>query len=264
MPVPNDYWPPFSPGEYARRHRLIRDLLARQGLDALVIYGTHHTPFTDPGQINITWAAGYAGFFHSYLVFPAAGEPSLVIPLGPWHLDNARELSAIPDVRGDVDVVACVIDRLRALGLSRGRLGIVGTMEWIDQSIPWRHHERLRAALPEASLELVSKEYEDLRVVKSPEELAVTERAAGIADEAHEVLNRAARPGVTNTDLFNAVLAVVHERGGRINMCHLGSTSTLNPDMFYADPLPVNRPLQAGDVILTELCAGVAGYFAKI
>jgi len=264
MRAPNDNWPHFSEEEYARRFEMVRAFMRERGFDGLAIYGTHYTPFTDPGHVNVTWLAAYAPLCQSYIVFPLEGEPTLFIIFAPWHLPNARAISVIRDVRGGFDIADQAAARLEEAAGGRGRIGIVGTMHWINASIPEGHLDIFRRRMPGAAFEVVTSAYEDLRLCKSEEEIAFMERAAGICDAAHLELNAAVRSGVTDADLFRAALKAVHKRGGRINMCHIQSTSTLNPEMNYAFPLAVNRPLQSGDVILTELCAGVHGYFCKI
>jgi Xaa-Pro aminopeptidase len=264
MRAPNDYWPHFSEEEYASRAAKVRAFMRKRGLDCLAIYGTHYTPFTDPGHVNVTWLAAYAPLCQSYIVFPQEGEPTLFIIFAPWHLPNAKEISTIQDVRGGFDIATGVAGQLEKVAGKQGRIGIVGTMHWINVSIPQAHFDLFQQRMPEAIFEVVTGAYEDLRLCKSNEEIALMERSAEVCDAAHIELNAAARSGVTDADLLRVALKAVHKRGGRINMCHIQSTSTLNPSMNYAFPLAVNRPLQTGDIILTELCAGIHGYFCKI
>ncbi|MEE9257177.1 MAG: M24 family metallopeptidase, partial [bacterium] len=264
MRAPNDNWPHFSEAECERRFETVRRFMRERGFDCLLIHGAHYTPFTDPGHVNVTWLAAYAPLNQSYIVLPLEGDPTLFITFAPWHIGNAEAIGVIADVRGGFDIAARAAARVEEAAGAEGKIGIVGSMHWINVSIPQAHFEELQRRMPRASFETVTGDYEDLRLSKSAEEIALMERAAEICDAAHHELNAAARPGVTDAELFRVALKAVHRRGGRINMCHILSTSTLNPAMNYAFPLSVNRALQTGDIVLTELCAGVHGYFCKI
>jgi Xaa-Pro aminopeptidase len=265
MLTPNDFFPPFSPGEYERRRRVIRESMRERGLDCLVVYGAHHWAGTDSGQVNAVYLANYAAIPHGYVILPLDAEPTLFLSFG-GHLTNAREISAVEDVRvGGFDLVPAVAARLEELGLGSGRIGIVGPLpSWWTNTIPVEHHAYLTGRFPGARFETVSDWYEGFRLAKSDEEIERMRRAAALTDQAQEAVIRAARVGVRHSDLRRLVEEVVGQAGGRYPFSHVGSTSMANPDRVYPDFYPTHRTIAAGDVVMTEVAAGYGLYFGKL
>ena len=52
MLASNHYFPPFSPEEYQRRYRVLREAMKEAGLDCLLVYGAISLAGNDTGQIN--------------------------------------------------------------------------------------------------------------------------------------------------------------------------------------------------------------------
>lgn len=263
MSVANDWWPRFSEAEYQRRYARLREAMRERGLDCLVVYGTAIFFGTDPGSPNLAYLAGYGPGCQGYVVFPLEGEPTLLIYVAS-HVANARLISVIPDVRGGTDLGGLASQRVRELGYEQGRIGIVGNFAWANISIPHEHYQALAEQLPGARLEIVSQWYEDLRLRKSDEELQFMAAGGAICDRAHEALRATAAPGLTEVALHNDVLRTVHAASGRIAFGHVGSTSMREPSMNYPNFYPLNRVVQWGDVIMTELTGGYGGYFGKL
>jgi len=265
MLAPNDYFPPFSEQEYANRRRTIQASMKQKGLDCLIIYGAYHWGGTDTGQVNAIYLSNYAAIPHSYVVLPLTEDPTLFISFGR-HITNAKECAAIEDVRvGGFDLITAVGARLKELGLEKGRIGIVGPLPtWWTITLPHEHHEHLTKTFPNASFETVTDWYEDFRLMKSAEEIALMEKAGALCDVAHEELFLASKVGARHSDLRGILDAVANRFGGRYPFSHVGSTSMTNPDRFYPDFFPTHRALKAGEVVTTEVAMGYGLYFGKI
>jgi Xaa-Pro aminopeptidase len=259
----NDWWPKFSEGEYRRRYDALRAAMAERGIDCLAIYGAPLFFGTDPGAPNLVYLSAYAPGLHGYVVFPREGEPMLAIYVA-GHLANARELSAIADVRGGTDLPGLIRERVRELGCTEGTIGIVGNFAWSNASVPLEHYQALQKDLPDATLEIVTEWYEQHRLAKSDEEIQFMGAGAAICDSAFEAFRRMAAPGVTDVALHNEALRAVHAQGGRIAFGHVGSTPMREPAMTYPSFYPSNRVLQRGDAVMTELTGGFGGYFGKV
>lgn len=89
----------FSPGEYQRRHELARGKMARDGLDALILTGSPNIYSMGGG---VTWASGLIDErgLGQYMILPRAGEPMLIYPHAGCHIEVARQMVGIDDVRG--------------------------------------------------------------------------------------------------------------------------------------------------------------------
>jgi len=261
--VRNDWWPSFSTDEFRRRYDRLRRAMAERDLDCLAVYGTPLFFGTDPGAPNLVYLSAYAPGLHGYVVFPREGEPMMAIYVA-GHLANARKLSVIDDVRGGTDLPSMIQERVRELGYTRGKIGIVGNFAWSNASVPHEHYEALKSGLPEAKLEIVTDWYEENRLAKSHEEIEFMQAGASICDLAFDAFRQMAAPGVSDVSLHNEALRVVHAQGGRIAFGHVGSTSMREPQMTYPDFYASNRVLQRGDVLMTELTGGYGGYFGKL
>ncbi len=265
MVAENDFYPPFSEAEYKRRYQKIREFMKKDGLDCLIVYGAYAWMGTDQGQINAVYLSNYAGFIQTYVVFPLKDDPTLLITFG-GHVENARDLSVIKDVRCfGPEIEKGVGERLKELSLEKAAIGIVGPLAaQFRISIPVEHHQYLTTIFPQAKFKVVTKEFEDLRLLKSAEEIKYMEKAAVMTDLAQEEIFLATKPGVRHSDLHQIAFSVAGRCGGKVSMAHVSSTPMSNPQRCYPDPFPTHRTVAAGDVVMTELCVGYGGYFGKI
>ncbi len=261
--VTNDWWPRFSANEYRRRYDMLREAMGKRGLDCLAVYGAPLFFGTDPGGPNLAYLAAYAPAVHGYVILPREGDPTLAIYVAT-HAANAREITIIKDVRGGTDLPGLVRDRVREAACERGHIGIVGNFAWANASIPHEHYQALTTLLPQAKLEIVTPWYEELRLVKSAEEIEFMAAAAAICDCAFDGFRKMAAPTMTDAALHSEALRIVHSQGGRTAFGHVGSTSMREPNMTYPSFYPTNRVLQRGDTVMTELTGGYGGYFGKI
>ena len=120
MLAPNHYFPPFSHKEYERRYGVLLEEMKAAGLDCLIIYGAVSLGGNDTGQINAQYISNFAGVGHTYVVFPVNAAPTLHIGM-PLHVENARDISAIQDVRTGIEIEISVSDRLKELGFKKGQ-----------------------------------------------------------------------------------------------------------------------------------------------
>ncbi|MCC7105843.1 MAG: aminopeptidase P family protein [Chloroflexi bacterium] len=264
MLAENPYIPPFSRGEFARRQAMVQAAMRERGLDCLVIFGGDRSAGTDVGQPNAVYLSNYAPLSASYVVVPASGAPTLVMR-HHFHLPNAKEIGALEDARASEEVEHGVADRLKELGVERGRIGLVGSgVTFPNWSIPHEHFQHLQATLPGATFENVSGWYEDLRLLKSEEELALMERAGDLTSFAYEELLLSTKPGARHADLRRVVEYAAFRLGGNYSFILIGSTSMDQPDMPFPSAVPTYRTVEQGHVVLTEIPIGLGNYSAKI
>src|SRR3990172_9468476 len=81
----------FSDAEFARRHEAARKLMARDGLDALILTGGPDI-YSHGG--GVAWGAGLLDDrgMCQYMVLPLKGEPTLIYPHYGCHIEAAREI----------------------------------------------------------------------------------------------------------------------------------------------------------------------------
>jgi Xaa-Pro aminopeptidase len=241
----------FSPAEYQRRANLTQAWLEENDLDALVVYASTY------GGDNVRWLTGFRPRHDTYLIWPQAGEPALLTQLFN-HVPNAQRVSVISDVRwGGPDSAITLANILQEQGITRGQVGLVGRMPYLD-------YQTVSATLPKLGWTDAGKDYVSLRLVKSAEELAWLRQGAAHTDAAMAALAKVARPGVSEHELAAAIEAAYTAGGGEHGIHFLSTTPMAAPQSYVPAQTQSSRTLVRGDVIISELSAGVGGYAGQI
>ncbi|MHB8469781.1 MAG: M24 family metallopeptidase, partial [Gaiellaceae bacterium] len=215
---------------------------------------------------NGFWLSQWQDLHHAYLVVPRADDQHAALLVGlANHVPNARELSDVPVVEwGGYDPGETVARRLAALGIERGRVGLVGVDATWNVGMPWQHYLRVRELTPELELVDVTASYAALRRIKSPEEVERLRAAAELTDLAILTLQQVARPGVAETELVALVEESYRRRGGTTRITFLRSMPMDAPNGCLPAQNPSERRLAPGDVVLTEFSASLWGYSGQV
>jgi Xaa-Pro aminopeptidase len=279
-------FPLLSLKERDRRWALVRREMSQRSLDALVICGDQGN--WHGNMANVRYVTGIGDM--SWAVFPVKAEPILLtwwtspfeakrnpqtdsltarirakvkpdLPgRNPWGL----EAPWVREVRmGWPRWSQAVLGVLRDLGLERGSIGLVGTSQAIEPEghFPWKTYAILKEALPHAQfVEDATGILEQARLCKGEEEIRCIEKAAEIADIGIDAMVKAARPGVSEHEVYVRVISAMLEAGSeRSVMLYWTSGQTPTHVQLFA---PTPRPLREGDLILTEVTPRYAGYVA--
>ena len=260
-----DYpYPRFSDAEYARRHAGMRAFMAERSLECLVIAGGGVA--WDRCWGNIAYATNYVGTMEltAYCVFPMQGEPMISVLRLNASLPDRAARCLFGEVRGSVDYADIAAEHLKDIGLERARIGVVE----LDGKfgIPANHRDIFEAELPDAEFVIVTREWWRMRAEKSTEEIEALEQAARWADLAHEALGRTIRPGIPERALHAAVYESIYAAGAdHPSMVLIGSGPMGRPHTSFQRNRPVERTLEHGDVVLTELGPRTpTGYEAQV
>lgn len=243
-----------------------RALLEERGLDGLVVWGSAGAN-ADP----IRYLGGYVHVFpgaSSLLVLPLERDPILLVDQD-WHLDEARRMSWIDDVRpfpmparrwlaGELG--SALGDALATAGLARARIGI------FSSEMPVVLGDVLAAAAPDATFEEGSEVWQGLVTSPSAYDAEQIRRTAGIADEGLAAAVEAAADGVPEHEVCLASLARMASLGAEflhgsglsthINIgSHSDVVSNVRPYLFSS------QPLEAGQMFWLDLSASHAGCY---
>jgi len=254
----------FSEAEYQRRYKHARELMQRDGLDALILTGGQNI-YSLGGAIS--WATNLFDErgMCQYAVLPKDGDPMLIYPHAGCHIEAARKMVSVRDVRSPQGGYAKTIaDRLSELGLEEGRIGITVIDRNGPEYMGAKTYLDLLELLPNASFEFQPQLFHELTRVKSAEEIEAMEVAGELVVKALEALIDTARPGVTEYQLAAAATYAIMNGNGRVHLMMIGSTSMENPTIVFPNPIPSERVLKEGDIILNEMVATYKGYSAKI
>jgi len=255
-------YPRFSDAEFQRRGNLARDLMRREGLSVLVIFG--NSGVNRHNEANVFWLTNYLDLHHNYLVFPLDGEATLLTGLVN-HVPNARLVSVIEDTRwGTYDPAKEIVAKLKKDGIGNGRVGLVGINATFGMGMPYQHYKTLSESLPEIEWVDVTRDYARLRVIKSEEEFDWLKIAAEYTDDTVSALENETKIGMTEHDLIGIIEASYRRKGGQPHIAFLRSMPMDAPTACVPAQNVTDRVIQKGDVIIMEISASHWGYSGQI
>jgi Xaa-Pro aminopeptidase len=254
-----DWEQPFPTEEYAERRRQVRAAMARDGIDGILV----------TGAADVNYLTGYDQIWHSYLniigIFLRAEEESTLFFDNDGHIVLQSTTPDIDEVvvmpRGAaVSHVPLVAEAIRARGWAKGRIALQ----------PWCHgpHPTLLAAIGErlaaAGAEVAdgSTMVEDVRLIKSPREVAVMREAGRVADLAMAAARDAIQPGLRETDVDAALTAAM--MGDGCGYPGIRSMVGSGPRSGAHHGPATHRRLKAGDVVHIDFCASLHRYHVNL
>ncbi|MSP39083.1 MAG: aminopeptidase P family protein [Deltaproteobacteria bacterium] len=255
--------PKFSLAERQRRWQRVRERMAQDHLDAII--GFPNQSHWDQFQANIRYLTHIGGHQTEVaVVFPATSEPTAFVRGGNeiewWNIAQDWVHDIRPSRR---EWSPPLITRMKELNLQNGRIGVSGLSGLLrapEGTVVSGMLDRVREAFPKARFENATEMLQDARSVKGPEEVAWMERAAEILDKVVAAILAKAKPGVMENDMVATIWQTIISNGGDYpSMTHWGAGA----DVPWACRIAPHRPLQAGDMINTELEAKYGGYVSQ-
>ena len=206
-------------------------------------------------------------------IFPLSGEPVVWNNVAHMNRPTNMYLSLqewTTDIRPKAGIGG-VASELKGRGLDGGRLGLVGFSSTIQTTPTLLHDdvEALKRQLPGATFVQASWLLEELRIVKSEEEIGMLRQAGKIARKVVDVMTEVARPGVPEAVVYAAMINTQIANGAEPNIFNLfasGPVEHPSEELWHMlhgceQPLsPTMRPLCQGDLILTEWHTKFGGY----
>src|SRR5437773_925990 len=253
----------FSPTERQRRWRRVRELMQREKLD--VIIGFPNQSHWDQFQADIRYLTHIGGHQTEVaVVCPLVSEPTAFVRGGNeiewWSIAQDWLKDIRPSRRSWSPPL---IARMKELQLDNARIGVSGLSGLLrapEGTVVVGMLDQVRQAFPRAQFENATEILQDARSIKSPEEVAWMERAAEILDQVVAAILARAKPGVMENEMVATIWQTIIANGGDYpSMTHWGA----GVNVPWACRIAPHRPLQAGDMINTELEAKYGGYIAQ-
>lgn len=231
---------PFSEKERDRRYKFVRELMAKQGIDSLVLSAAG-------GARDFRGAVRYlSNYFVSgrfgFLVFPLEGDP-----IGIWNKSpgQASEGGWIQDVRhtgtpglASPDYAPKLVKACKDLKLEKKTIGLVGHNFCFPSSV----YDTVKKKLPKAKFKPADSLLEKARAIKSDDEVKAFKFGIDIALKAFERFCQVAKPGRTERQIYAEIVSSIIEAGAEYNTLVLipGSGNPIIRGQW-------DRPLQMGD-----------------
>jgi len=254
-----DWEQPFPTEEYAERRRQVRAAMARDGIDGILV----------TGAADVNYLTGYDQIWHSYLniigIFLRAEEESTLFFDNDGHIVLQSTTPDIDEVvvmpRGAaVSHVPLVAEAIRARGWAKGRIALQPWCYGPHPTLLEAIGERLSAA--GAAITDGSTMVEDVRLIKSPREVAVMREAGRVADLAMAAARDAIQPGLRETDVDAALTAAM--MGDGCGYPGIRSMVGSGPRSGAHHGPATHRRLKAGDVVHIDFCASLHRYHVNL
>lgn len=196
-------------------------------------------------------------------VFPLEGDVTGIVLNRPDFWGRAQNW--VTDLRTQKQArwAPVIIERMRELGITNQRVGVVGLENGIfaaEGFFPHTMFEAVRDAFPNAVFEDVTVMMGDVRSLKSREEIGCLEKSVEIIEAGFKAVAETARPGVPDYEVYTALYSAMMNAGGEIPTLAIWGTA---PGKFEDAFIPTRRPLQKGDWFANEVQARYLGYGAQ-
>jgi Xaa-Pro dipeptidase len=232
-------FPRFSPEEMDRRRRALIGAMQKMQVDHLLVCGEQRS------GSGVQWITGWPATTEA-LVIVSPSEKNLMFMEWYNHWPLAQRIAQATDVKwGEHAGIDKVIAELQRRGAKR--VGFMGPLAY-------RKCKKLEGAFED--LIEMNREYVELRLVKSAEELDWLRIGAAYSDAAIEALRRELEPGLSERDLWDITEHAYVPHGGVTQIHYFGVTSMQSPDCCVPRQFPENRTVQAGDVVFCEVSGG--------
>jgi Xaa-Pro aminopeptidase len=257
-------YPRFSLAERDRRWKAVRELMHQERIDVIVTpQNTGHSTDFQANTRYLTHCGG-GGDSDIAAVFPLDGEVTAIAtsaaPRWPTVQDWTKDIREARRNYGRV-----IVERLKELGVNRGRIGItgLGAVEGTrtpEGTILYGTWKQIREAFPDAELVDATPILTEVRYVKGQEEIEALTKSIEIVERGYQAEIEAARSGVRDWDVWAATQYALMRNGSEMPV-HCNWVSGKHPVRTLTRPSM--RILERGDLIINEVEASWIGYRAQ-
>jgi Xaa-Pro dipeptidase len=204
------------------RRRQLMELMADRGWDSILLYGQGWRKDYFRSLVNVNYCGPYAAA----------------------HLARSGDLTTYLSDPWDRDLVPGSREFTSELPKASAIAGL----------------ELMEYRFVEGSPASATAEVEELRRVKTAEEIAYLRQAAELADRGYEVFANTVEVGMREFELVAEVEGFLKSHGAEDNFMLIASGGT---EVVGMKP-PTERKLQRGDAVITELTPCMNGYYTQI
>jgi Xaa-Pro dipeptidase len=253
--------PQLSIQERDRRYKIVRAEMARRGIDCLLLpANTGRWEQLQGDSRYLTTIGGFAT--EVFTVFPREGEvTAYIFNRAAWWKQAQQWVADVRDGRNRWGQNA--IERINDLGLQKGTIGIsglAGLFRAPEGIIPYSSVKAIQDAFPQAKVVNATEVMQEIRAVKSAEEVSMLERSAVIVEKTIEAMVENANPGVSEKELYGAMVHAMLANGGELPTLFFLSAG---PGLSNSSFVPTDYRIQKGDRIIDEIEAKYGGYAAQ-
>jgi Xaa-Pro dipeptidase len=254
--------PQFSLAERDRRWNIGRQIMEEMDLEGLVVFGSREGAFPAPFSMDNYFTNDRPG---AIVVFPRDGEPRvLAFALAANdHLQAMRRGEAVW-IRPENFYAGAPNGKLLSLlmqevGIGSKRVGVIGLDPYpafyFDGAMPYHIWKTVLDTFPEGTFVQVGDRFYELTASRSAEELEVLKWSADVGETMSMAMRDATRPGVTEADIYSAIVGACPKHVGFTAEILLQSGKNFvsfgPPSWNYRPRAP--RVIEQGDIVAGEI-----------
>jgi len=235
--------------------------MAKRGIDVLLLpANTGRWEQLQGDSRYLTTIGGFAT--EVFTVFPREGDvAAYIFNRAAWWERAQQWVTDVRDGRNRWGQNA--IERITELGLQRGTIGIsglAGLFRAPEGIIPYSSVKAIQDAFPQATIVNATELMQEIRAIKSAEEVSMLQRSAEIVEKTIEAMVEHANPGVSEKELYGAMVHAMLANGGELPTLFFLSAG---PGLSNSSFVPTDYRIQKGDRLINEIEAKYAGYAAQ-
>lgn len=208
--------------EFEVRLDAVRKKMARQNLDALVIYGDNYS-FADLCYLTNYFPKVRGGI----AVVPRDGAMSLLLNIGSRDVPFAKTLTWVDDVRASNQVGIDGAKLIKEKGFEKAKIGLADS----GHGFPLPQWEEMKIALPSVEWQSCDPLLSPLRVRKTVRELAAMREAGRLLRAVCDGAGEFIRPGRKEYEIVADIDRLARDRGAE-DIRILAGEKRLNPPSF--------------------------------
>jgi Xaa-Pro aminopeptidase len=251
-------WSDFPGEEYQKRWHRASSLMAKQGIDALLLTQMENVRYFS-GFLSQLWCSKFRPMIALLPQDPSSGA-SLILP----GSENGNSITSWVDeviFYGDqVDPLSFITDLLKKKQLHSGTIGAeLGFGQRLG--MPYAQFEELKSSLGSARFVNASRLIQDARMIKSPAEIECLKKACELSQKGVAAGWESLREGMTERELMAIILSDMYRRGAEpgITASQFAIRAGYHRNR-NANALASNSAIKSGDFVVVDGGACYQGY----
>jgi len=237
-----------------KRNECFKELMAKEGVDALVALSPENV-FYSTGAYIMTQKLIRDRL--EIAIFSQKLEPIFIVC--GIEESGIKEQTWIKDIRPYVEFkespVQFLVDALIEMGLEKGHIGI--------EKHYWNayYYTELINALPDATFVECQRIFEDVRMIKDPDEVEILTKASKATRKALEAAFLTAKSGDTELDITKQIkINLMNQGADEIAFMVLGTGKR----SMLVHPIPADITLSPGDIVKADYGGLFSGYYSDL
>lgn len=254
----------IPPVEYKERQEKFRKEAEERGFEGLLVWsrsGSNLDRYADVFYLANHYShfpylpdnpPSWTGKGHSAVVLPVEGDPVLLVD-APFYRDD---LVMIDDQRVGEDLLELAVETMKEKKLLKGKVGLVGS-----DVLPFSFYGKLAKGLPRIRFVVADDISENLRMIKSENEIGIIKKSCEIAVAALRKGLEAVAPRTTEAEIVSVIARDLIMNG--VAIYDIIPAAGPHSGVYCYSRLPAfdyERKMEEGDMFHVDIFGAYQGY----